>query len=134
MYMYIVVFLAIRFLKFGDKATSHADFFYVIHFSSICIELNCSPFVGAQWLSGRGLDWRPRSCGFEPRWHHCVVSLSKNINHSLVLVQPRKTHPFITERVLMECKEPNQTKKTPQFALFVLTCSIPVISVYFLLD
>ena len=29
---------------------------------------------------------------------HCVVSLSKNINPSLVLVQPRKTHPFITER------------------------------------
>ena len=27
----------------------------------------------------------------------CVVSLSKNINPSLVLVQPRKTRPFITE-------------------------------------
>ena len=28
---------------------------------------------------------------------HCVVSLSKNINPSLVLVPPRKTCPFITE-------------------------------------
>ena len=39
-----------------------------------------------------------------------VVSLSKNINSSLVLVQPRKTHPFITERLLMGRKESNQTK------------------------
>ena len=35
---------------------------------------------------------------FEPHRHHYVVSLSKNINPSLVLVQPRKTRPFITER------------------------------------
>ena len=39
-------------------------------------------------------------------------SLSKNINPSLVLVQPRKTRPFITERLLMGRKESNQTKKT----------------------
>ena len=30
---------------------------------------------------------------------------SKNINPSLVLVQPRKTRPFITERLLMGHKE-----------------------------
>ena len=47
---------------------------------------------------------------FEPHLRHCVVYLSKNINHSLVLVQPRKTRPFITERLLMGCKESNQTK------------------------
>ena len=29
---------------------------------------------------------------------------------SLVLVQPRKTRPYITERLLMGCKESNQTK------------------------
>ena len=34
-------------------------------------------FKGAQWLSGRVLDPRPRSCGFEPHRRHCVVSLSK---------------------------------------------------------
>ena len=39
----------------------------------------------------------------------CVVSLSKSINPSLVLVQPRKTRPFITERLLMGRKESNQT-------------------------
>ena len=43
---------------------------------------------------------------------HCVVSLSKNINPSLVLVQPRKTRPYITERLLMGSKESNQTKQT----------------------
>ena len=67
---------------------------------------------GAQWLSGRVLDSRPKGCGFKPHRRHCVVSLSKNINPSLVLVQPRKTRPFITERLLMGRKESNQTNKT----------------------
>ena len=67
--------------------------------------------MGAQWLSGRVLDSRPRGRGFEPHRRHCVVSLSKNINPSLVLVQPRKTQPFITERLLMGRKESNQTTK-----------------------
>ena len=57
--------------------------------------------MGVQWLSGRVLDLRPRGRGFEPHWHHCLVSLSKNINPSLVLVQPKKTHSCITERLLM---------------------------------
>ena len=54
---------------------------------------------GAQSLSSRVLYSR---C--------CIVSLSKNINPSLVMVQPRKTPPFITERLLIGCKESNQTK------------------------
>ena len=60
---------------------------------------------GAQWLSGRVLDSRPKGRGFEPHRRHCVVSLSKNINPSLVLVQPRKT------RLLLGRKESNQTNK-----------------------
>ena len=40
-----------------------------------------------------------------------AVSLSKNINPSLVLVQPRKARPFITERLLMGRTESNQTNK-----------------------
>ena len=68
--------------------------------------------MGAQWLSGRVLDSRPKGRGFEPHRRHCVVSLSKNSNPSLVLVQPRKTRPFITERLLMGRKESNQTNKT----------------------
>ena len=71
-------------------------------------------YKGAQWLSGRVLDSRPKGRGFEPHRRHCVVSLSENINPSLVLVQPRKTRPFITERLVMGRKESNQkkTKKT----------------------
>ena len=51
--------------------------------------------------SGRLLDLRQRGSGFEPYWRHCVVSLSMNINPSLVLVKPRKACSFITERLLM---------------------------------
>ena len=58
---------------------------------------------------------RPKGHGFELYWRHCVVFLSKNINPSLVLVQHRKTHPNITERLLMGRKESNQTNnKTKQ--------------------
>ena len=55
------------------------------------------------------LDSRPKGHGFEPHRRHCVVSLRKNINPSLVLVKPRKTRPYITERLLMGRKESNQT-------------------------
>ena len=57
-----------------------------------------------QWLSGRVLDFRPRGRGLEPHRRQCI-------NPSLVLVQPRKTRPYITERLLMGRKESNQTKK-----------------------
>ena len=63
--------------------------------------------MGVQWLSGSVLDSRPRGHGFEPHRCHFVVSLSKNINPSLVLVQPRKIRSFITERLLMGHKESN---------------------------
>ena len=66
---------------------------------------------GGGGLSGRVFDLRPRGRGFEPHRRHCVVSLSKNINPSLVLVHPRKTRPYITERLLMGRKESNQTNK-----------------------
>ena len=61
--------------------------------------------------SGRVLDSIPRGRGFEPHRRHCVVSLRKNSNHSLVLVQPRKTHPIIAEILMMGHKESNQTSK-----------------------
>ena len=38
-------------------------------------------------------------------------SLSKNINPSLELVQPRKTRRFITERLFMGRKESNKKKR-----------------------
>ena len=38
---------------------------------------------------------------------------AKHINPRLLLVQPRKTLPYITERLLMGRKESNQTNKRP---------------------
>ena len=77
--------------------------------------------MGAQWLSGRVLDSRPRGLGFEPHRRHCVVSLSKNINPSLVLVQPRKTRPYITERLLMGRKESNKKYSCQNATLLEIT-------------
>ena len=45
--------------------------------------------------------------GFEPHRCHCA----RHIYPSLVLVQPRKTRPCLTERFLMGHKESNQTNK-----------------------
>ena len=77
-----------------------------------CLKSNCK-LKGGQWLSGRVLGSRPKGCGLEPYRCYCFVSLSKNINPSLVLVQPRKTRPYITERLLMGRKESNKKKKSP---------------------
>ena len=60
---------------------------------------------------GRVLDSRLKASCFKPHRRHCVVSLSKNINPSLVLGQPRKTRPYITENLLIGRKESNQNKK-----------------------
>ena len=78
-----------------------------------------SESVGAQWHSGRVLDLRPRVRGFEPHRRHCVVVLEQDtFIQGLVLVQPRKTHSYIAERLLMGCKQSNQIKaKTEQSQL-----------------
>ena len=47
-----------------------------------------SQLMGAQWVSGRVFEPRLRD-----RRRHCVMSMSKKINPSLVLVQPRKIRP-----------------------------------------
>ena len=74
-------------------------------------------FLGGQWSIGRVLDSRPRGRGFEPHWRHCVVSLSKNINPSLVLVQLRKTRPFITwdVRINSNKQKPTSFEYAPNF-------------------
>ena len=35
-------------------------------------------YKGAQWLSGRVLDSRPKGSGFEPHRRHCVVVLEQD--------------------------------------------------------
>ena len=49
----------------------------------LCIQLQVqqSPHstpMGAQWLSGRVLDSRPKGSGFEPHRRHCVVVLEQD--------------------------------------------------------
>ena len=44
----------------------------------------------------------------------------RHIYHSLVLVQPRKTHPYINERLLMGRKESNQMNKQTNKATLCL--------------
>ena len=85
-------------------------------------KLATSQIKGGQWLSGRVLDSRPKGHGLVPHWHHCVASLSKNINRSLVLVQPRKTRPFITEKLWMGHKESKQNKRN--FIFLARLCSL----------
>ena len=41
------------------------------YFYFICVN-------GAQWLSGRVLDSRPKGRGFEPNWRHYVVVLEQD--------------------------------------------------------
>ena len=66
---------------------------------------------GAQSLSGRVLDSRPRGRGFEPHRRHCVVVLKRHIYPSYVLVQPRKIRLCLTENLLIGRKVSNQTNK-----------------------
>ena len=60
----------------------------------IMYEHHFNALVVAQWLSGRVLDSGPRDHGFEPHWCHWVVVLEQDLYPSLVLAQPRKTHPL----------------------------------------
>ena len=46
------------------------------HEITFFIVLLLSVFKGVQWLSGRVLVSRSRSCGFEPYWCHCVLSFT----------------------------------------------------------
>ena len=50
---------------------------------------------------------RPRGCGFESHRRHCDVVFEQDtfILALIVLVQPRKTHSCLTERLLMKRKE-----------------------------
>ena len=90
-----------------DKSGNWKTIFFISHPKHMLWVLKRE---GVQRLIGRVLDSRLKGRRFEPHWLHCIVALSKNINPSLVLVQPRKTRPLITERLLMGRKETNQTK------------------------
>ena len=74
------------------KLTKHADSLHQI-----------SLVWGAQWLSGRVLVLRLSDWQFKPHRCHYLVSLSKA--HKSVLVQSRKTHTHIAEKLLNQIKQ-----------------------------
>ena len=48
--------------------------------NNLSVECNCHTIKeqGAQWLSGRVLDSRPKGRGFQPHRRHCVVVLEQD--------------------------------------------------------
>ena len=72
-------------------------------------------------------DSRPRGRGFEPHRRYCIVVFEQDIYLSLVLVQPRKTCPCLTERMLMGHKESNQTNKQSSVSSLPASCEFSVL-------
>ena len=63
---------------------------------------------GAQWLSSRVLTSRSRGCGFEHHRRHSTFSLpARHINPCLLLVQPRKTCPYMIDSYITESVHEN---------------------------
>ena len=91
------------------------------HFTIIVVDLQI--VLGVQWLRCRVLDSRPRGGGCEPHQRHCYP-WTRHINPSLVLFPPRKTLPYITERLLMGRKESNQTNKLYSFPANTYNCGL----------
>ena len=56
------------FLKVAAKSVDPDEF----HLGLQCL------LKGAQWLSGRAFDSRPKGRGFEPHRRHCVVVLEQD--------------------------------------------------------
>ena len=50
----------------------------IIQLLAIKLKGYLSLYKGAQWLSGRVLDSRPKGRGFEPHRRHCVVVLEQD--------------------------------------------------------
>ena len=60
---------------YGEHQTSDP----LIPSLTICFDTCTYDIVdGAQWLTGRVLDLRPRGCGFEPHRRHCLVVLEQD--------------------------------------------------------
>ena len=73
--------------------------YFAVSTDENAIECGISYGSALEGLSGRVLDLRSRGCGLEPH-RRCVVSLSKTLILCLVLAQPRKTCPDMTEKML----------------------------------
>ena len=106
----------VRILKFGKRLDS--DELYCVTKNSHIFHI--SPFICSFFLfpmrerSGSVVECltRDRRAGVRASPASlCCGPWARHIYPSLVLVQPRKTRPYITERLLMGCKESNQINK-----------------------
>ena len=91
----------------------------IVEFARINLLLDCKDTSGSWFcLSSYSLNsftfltwiWQVYSKTIRLQLYCCSPRYKVGYNPSLVLVQPRKTHPYITERLLMGHKESNQTK------------------------
>ena len=64
--------------KWLELASLAHTIFTLSTFSSLVRVLILKDNLGAQWLSGRVLDSRPRGRGSEPHRRHCVVVLEQD--------------------------------------------------------
>ena len=63
----------------GWSAVCDCDIYthFFLIFSYLYLHFQSKP-RGAQWLSGRVLDSRPKGRGFEPHRRHCVVVIEQD--------------------------------------------------------
>ena len=76
---------------------------------------------GAQWLSGRVLDSRPRGCWFEPHWRHCVMSLRKT-HSSLLSTGSTHEDPFWHDWKNVDWDVKNKIKQKQNIGSVVVGC------------
>ena len=65
-------------LKGGWPGLSESTLFKMPGVGNLMSRLNYNDQQGAQWLSGRVLDSKPKGSGFEPHRRHCVVVLEQD--------------------------------------------------------
>ena len=63
-------------VSLGETTWVLLKHYEALHVTKARTKLKC--IVGAQWLSGRVLDSRPKGSGFEPHRRHCVVVLEQD--------------------------------------------------------
>ena len=91
-----------------------ASRFVKIHFLMKGVLYHFLPLFFSRERSGlvvECLTWDQKAAGLSLTSVTALCPWARHINPSLELVQPRKTHPYITERLLMGHKESNQKKK-----------------------
>ena len=63
------------YMKRANYSYAGLNCFYCSHMHD---RVYCNRAMGAQWLSGRVLDSRPKGSGFEPHRRHCIVVLEQD--------------------------------------------------------